>query len=219
MNNIEDQYQEVIETFPNAITVDNIISHVKIPINNGSFIDIDFKNYPKKPKVTIVNPRGQVFKKLANMIPLLYSWRAKTAPQIVEVINEVFMFIKNSISKEIFIKKELLDGILGLCQEHHPREIIGLLRVENDVVSEFILPPGALTSAVSGLFFPNRIPLDFSLQGTIHSHPSGTLFPSPQDLKGVFRKMRFNFIVGYPYNLNSTRCFDRKGKELTFKVV
>ena len=45
MEKIEEEYQKIIETFPNAIAVNNFISHVKIPIKNESFIDIEFKNY------------------------------------------------------------------------------------------------------------------------------------------------------------------------------
>ncbi|MFX1238389.1 MAG: Mov34/MPN/PAD-1 family protein, partial [Promethearchaeota archaeon] len=71
----------------------------------------------------------------------------------------------------------------------------------------------------SGVFFPSRIPFDLTLKGTVHSHPSGNPYPSFKDLEGIFKKMQFHFIVGYPYNLKNTKCFDRIGNELTFKVI
>jgi len=219
MDYIEEQYQKIIEAYPNAVIIDNFISHVKIPINNGSFIDIDYKNYPKKPKVSLINAKGQIYKKLNNFIPTLSSWKTKKALGIIEVINDIVTVISNIASNKITIKKELLYGILALCREHHPREILGLLRAEGSTVTEFILPPGALTSASSGVFFPDRIPFDLSLKGTIHSHPSGNPNPSPKDLESIFKKMPFHFIVGHPYTLSNTKCFDRVGNEINFTLI
>ena len=123
-------------------------------------------------------------------------------------------------TNEILISKELFKGILGLCRDQHPREILGLLRMVNGVVSEYILPPGALTSENSGIFSPSRIPIGSSLEGTIHSHPSGNPNPSLGDLNSIFKKYVFHFIVGYPYNsLTCVKCFDKNGKELKFKII
>ena len=219
MEKIEEQYQIIIETYPKTIIINNLITHVKIPINNGNFIEIDYKNYPKKPKVRLINKKGQVYKRLEKSIPTLNSWNAKNSPLIIELISQIRAFINNLSLKEVIIKKELLEGILGLCREHHPKEILGLLRVEREIVTEFILPPGALNSTISGVFFPNRIPYDLSLQGSVHSHPSGNPNPSSQDLNSVFKKMRFNFIIGYPYNLFNMKCFDRDGKEINYRII
>ncbi|MFX1277405.1 MAG: Mov34/MPN/PAD-1 family protein [Promethearchaeota archaeon] len=219
MENLKEQYQNIIEHYPNVILVDNLITHLKIPIKNGSFIEINYSNYPKKPQVILINQKGEMNKKIENIIPSLYLWKRKKAPMIIEIINDIIIFINNITLNEIFIKKELLNGIFGLCQEHHPNEILGLLRVEGNIVTEFILPPGALTNTSSGVFFPNRIPFDLSLKGTVHSHPTGNPNPSSKDLQSIFKKMQFHFIIGYPYNLNCTKCFDRKGNEINFKTI
>jgi len=90
----------------------------------------------------------------------------------------------------------------------------------NGVVSEYILPPGALTSDNSGIFSPSRIPIGSSLEGTIHSHPTGSPYPSLVDLNGIFKKYDFHFIVAYPYNnLNCVKCFDKNGTEIPFKLI
>lgn len=219
IDSIEEQYQKITEEWPNAQIFDNVISHVKIPLKNGNFIDIDFKNYPKKPKVRLVNSKGQVYKKLDINIPILSSWKSKNTPAINDIIIQMVNMMDNLILNEINVKKELLIGILALCREQHPREILGLLRLEGSIITEFILPPGALTSTKSGIFFPHRIPFDLSLKGTIHSHPSGNPYPSSQDLESIFTKMQFHFITGFPYNLQSTKCFDRNGNELKFNLI
>ncbi|MFX1259775.1 MAG: hypothetical protein ACFFAN_18135 [Promethearchaeota archaeon] len=220
MKDVEEEFKKIFETFPNAIFVDNIISHVKIPLINNVFLDINYKRYPKRPKVTLIKSNGQIYKNLDTMILSLKSWKKNSAISIVELINEIIVFVNSMQSNEVLIKKELLNGVLALCRNQHPKEILGLLRMDKGIVSEYILPPGALTSNSSGVFFPSRIPLDSSLEGTIHSHPSGNPNPSLGDLNGVFVHKRFHFIVAYPYNsLNCVKCFNNKGNEIPFKII
>lgn len=220
MEIIETEYQKIIEAFPNATIVNNFIFHIRIPLINDVIIDINYKKYPKKPKVVLIKEDGQVYDTIDTMILTLKSWKKKNPVSIVELINEIFAFVKSMQFNEILIKKELLEGIMALCREQHPREILGLLRMDKGAVIEFILPPGALTSDSSGIFFPSRLPLDTSLEGTVHSHPSGNPYPSLGDLNNIFKKKRFHFIIAYPYNnLNSIKCFDKNGKELKFKII
>lgn len=218
MEKTEEQYQTILINFPETSIIDNTISHVRIPLINEVFLEIDFKNYPKKPKVNLIKPDGQVYKKLDEMVLALRTWKKENAPAIVDLVTEIFNFIKRMETQEILIKQELLDGILGLCRQQHPREILGLLRTEKGIVSEYILPPGSVRSESSGVFFPSRVPVDPSLEGSVHSHPTGNPYPSAEDLV-FFVKLSFHFIVGYPYNLNKVKCFDRNGRELQFKIV
>ncbi|MFX0069799.1 MAG: Mov34/MPN/PAD-1 family protein [Candidatus Hermodarchaeota archaeon] len=220
MELIEEEYKKIIETFPNALMVNDFIYHIKIPLINDVFLDIDFKKYPKRPKVILIKSNGETYKNLEIMILTLMRWKKKDAPSIIELIKEIIRFVEGMQTNEIFIKSELLDGILALCQEQHPREILGLLRREKGVVTEFILPPGALTSDSSGIFFPSRIPHDSSIEGTIHSHPSGNINPSIEDLNSVFKTKEFHFILGYPYsNYSCVKCFNKIGNEIPFKLI
>ena len=220
MEIIENEYQKIIKSFPNAEIVDNYISHIKIPLLNDVFLDIDYKKYPKRPKVVLIKENGQIYSNLDMVILSLKSWKKKNPIPIVELIKELFIFVNNMQSNEILINRELLDGIMALCREQHPREILGLLRVEKGITTEFILPPGALTSDSSGIFFPSRLPLDPSLEGTVHSHPSGNSNPSLGDLNNVFKLKRFHFIIGYPYNsLSCVKCFNKNGNEIPFKTI
>jgi len=219
MEEIEKEYQKIIAVYPNAIMVDEYIGHLRIPLENNVFLDIDYKKYPKKPKVNLLKPGGESFKNLDKMISTLKKWKAKEAHSIVDLIQDVFLFIQGVESRVVLIKKELIEGILGMCYQQHPREIVGLLSLNDGRFTQFILPPGATTSETSGVFYPGRIPIDTTLQGTIHSHPSGNSNPSPVDLETVFRGYDYNFIAGYPYNnLNCIKCFDQLGNELKFKT-
>jgi len=220
MEILEQEYQKVLEAFPNVGLINNLIYHINLPLINDVSLEINFKNYPKKPKVILIREDGQTDKSLDMILTALNSWKKKTPLSIADLINEIHIFIKRMQTKEILIKKDLLNGIFALCRNQHPREILGLLRVDNWVVTEYILPPGALTSVQDGVFFPSRLPLDPSLEGTVHSHPSGNPVPSLGDLNNVFKLKRFHFILAYPYNsLDCVKCFDKNGQELKFKII
>jgi proteasome lid subunit RPN8/RPN11 len=216
---IEEEYQKIITAFPNVQIVGSYISHIRIPLVNNVFLDIDFKNYPKKPKVNLIRPDGQSYRNIDKMVSTLKYWKKSEPYSIVDIIQDLVMFINRVGSDEIAIKRELMDGILDLCKNQHPREILGILRVEGGIVTEYILPPGAKTSESSGVFSPGRIPMDSSLEGTVHSHPTGNPYPSNIDLQTVFMTKRFHFIVAYPYTYDKIRCFDQRGNERKYILV
>jgi len=216
---IELQYQNIIDHFPNTVSIENKITHIKIELIKGIILEIDYSKYPKKPKVKLINQTGKVYKKLSNDITSLQNWKVDKTKSILLVINEIIFILKDLQSNIVKVKKELLIGFLALCRAHHPKEFVGILKMDKNVFTEFILPPGAVTSRNSGVFFPSRIPLNRDYQGTIHSHPSGSLSPSLQDLNSVFKGNRFHFIVGFPYSLNDIKCFDKNGTELQFKLI
>ncbi len=219
MTTIEEQYKALVETFPNLQLVKDSITRVRIPIVNDAFIEIDYSNYPKRPKATLIKSNGKSFKNLDMIVGSLKSWNKSDPILIVDLVKEIQNLIQDSDVREVKIKYELLEGILGLCKTQHPREILGMLRVERGVIVEYILPPGASTSANSGVFSPSRLPYDMSIEGTVHSHPSGNSNPSPTDLQQVFRRHRFHLIVGYPYNTYNVKCFDPKGNEINLVIV
>ena len=216
---IEKQYQNIIEHFPNLEIIEHKITHIKIELIKGIILEINYSRYPKRPKVKLINQSGMVYKKLNNDITSLEDWKNDKSSSVLTVINEIISILKDLQSNIVKIKKELLIGFLALCRAHHPKEFLGILKMEKNIFTEFILPPGAITSKSSGVFFPSRIPMSRDYQGTIHSHPSGTLYPSPQDLNSMFKGNRFHFIVGFPYSLNDIKCFDKSGKELQFKLI
>ncbi len=216
---IELQYQNIIEHYPNTETIESKITHIKIELIKEIILEINYSKYPKRPKVKLINQSGQVYKKLDNEVTSLKNWKIDKAKSVLKVINEIISILKDLQSNIVKIKRELLIGFLALCRAHHPKEFLGILKMDNNIFTEFILPPGAITSRNTGVFFPNRIPLNRDYQGTIHSHPSGTLYPSPQDLNSMFKGNRFHFIVGFPYDLNHIKCFEKGGKELQFKLI
>jgi proteasome lid subunit RPN8/RPN11 len=62
------------------------------------------------------------------------------------------------------------------------------------------------------------LPMDFSLVGTVHSHPSGNLAPSAGDLN--YSMGRVIVIVAFPYQGNeNVAAYNRDGKKLNLQVI
>jgi proteasome lid subunit RPN8/RPN11 len=120
------------------------------------------------------------------------------------------------------IKKHCLDLLLECAKSNYPREFGGLLRVEpdaKDIISEIILLPGTISGDAHTIFQLHMSPIDFSIVGTAHSHPSPSPYPSYADLH-LFRKHgKVHIITAYPYTQHSWRAFNNNGIELEIKIL
>jgi len=62
------------------------------------------------------------------------------------------------------------------------------------------------------------LPMDFSIVGTAHSHPSGNLMPSHADLNHAFGVVLT--IAGFPFrNEQNVAVYNRSGEKLTLRVT
>lgn len=114
------------------------------------------------------------------------------------------------------------DSILSYAQMLHPREAILLLKGEVDkqrvMVKDTQIPPLATHGNTFSTFPLQTLPIDFSIIGTAHSHPSGTLRPSVTDLNKFYG--RIMVITAHPYQSEKNiAIFDREGKSLKFEIV
>jgi proteasome lid subunit RPN8/RPN11 len=117
---------------------------------------------------------------------------------------------------------EILDAIYAGAKELYPRESFLLLRgkKKNGVirVSDLIVAPFAVHNEDSTHFSPYMLPSDFSLVGTVHSHPSGNILPSVVDLNYFFG--RILMIVGPPFEGEScVAVYDSNGEKLPLKIT
>lgn len=122
---------------------------------------------------------------------------------------------------EVMLSREMLEGLFCLAKEHHPREIFLLLRGKirdcSVYVDELIYPINTTFGLGFSGFQPHTLPLDPSIIGSVHSHPSGTSRPSTQDLHNFFGVIMV--ILAYPYNLASTAAYDKLGRPLRVKII
>lgn len=122
---------------------------------------------------------------------------------------------------EVVFLREMLEGLFWLAKENHPREIFLLLRgkVKGTLVyvEELVYPLSTIFGFGFSEFQPLNLPLDPSIIGSLHSHPSGITRPSTQDLHNFFGIVMV--ILAYPYNLASTSAYDKWGRLLSVKVI
>ncbi len=113
----------------------------------------------------------------------------------------------------------LLDMMMESSKDAHPREFAAMLRAKDDTIVELILVPGTISGDSHAILQMHMLPLDFSIVGTVHSHPSPVPRPSEADLEFFRSRGEVHIIIAYPYDRTSYRVFDRNGNETELEVV
>jgi len=126
------------------------------------------------------------------------------------------------IKKSWRITRDCLALICESARSNYPREFAGLLRVsddEKDTITEIMLLPGTISGDSHAIFQMHMRPIDFSLVGTIHSHPTGSAHPSEADLQ-LFRKYgKIHMIVAHPFTETSWKVYDSNGNETMMQII
>ena len=107
----------------------------------------------------------------------------------------------------------ILAEMLGFARERHPREAILLLRgkwkKDNVTITEYLFPPYATSGSRFASYPLYMLPIDFSIIGTAHSHPSGSLQLSTQDMNSPYGVI--SVLMAHPYTEESVAAFENKG--------
>jgi proteasome lid subunit RPN8/RPN11 len=122
----------------------------------------------------------------------------------------------------VSVSAELLDSIFEGAKRLYPKETFLLLRGKKSKdsirVIDLVVPP----LAVYGYGFANlpfhMLPMDFSVVGTVHSHPSGNINPSSVDLNHFFG--RILMIVGFPFaSAQNVAVYGSNGEKLQLQIT
>ena len=126
------------------------------------------------------------------------------------------------VQKNWKIKKECLSLILECAKSNYPREFGGLLRRDDEsknTIAEVVLLPGTISGDSHAIFRLHMLPIDFTIVGTVHSHPSLSANPSNADI-ALFRKYgKIHIIAARPYDESSWKAYDYMGNEVEIEVV
>jgi proteasome lid subunit RPN8/RPN11 len=122
----------------------------------------------------------------------------------------------------VSIPRSLLDTILAGAKQLYPRESFLLLRGKKSkgviTISDLVIAPFAVHGRGFASYPTHMLPMDFSVVGTVHSHPSGNINPSSVDLNHLFG--RILMIVGYPYiDERYVAVYGSNGEKLTLNVI
>ncbi len=117
------------------------------------------------------------------------------------------------------IRRRTLKMILEAGRSSMPNEFGAILRAEGDVIDQLWLIPGTESGESAALFRLHMLPVDFSIVGTVHSHPSGGCWPSGADVE-LFRRFGYvHLIVCEPFGPDNWACYDGNGEERPLEVV
>lgn len=123
------------------------------------------------------------------------------------------------MTKITSITTECLNLIREAARSIHPREFAGLLSAEKEVITEVVILPGTISGNAHAIFQLHMAPIDFSLVGTVHSHPSYSAQASDADM-ALFRKYgRIHIIIAMPYTHESWKAYTGTGEEASLMVV
>lgn len=121
------------------------------------------------------------------------------------------------------IEQKCLDLIVESSKSSYPKEFGALLRVDReakDTIIEVVLLPGTISGDSHAIFQLHMLPVDYSIVGTVHSHPSSIARPSEADLDLFNHFGRVHMIVGVTsFGNASWRAYDYAGREVSVEIV
>jgi len=122
---------------------------------------------------------------------------------------------------EVLVEKGLLGEMLMFAKDRHPKEAVLMLRgnvkKESITVTDYLFPPFATTNSISASYPIHMLPIDFSIVGTAHSHPSGSLQLSAQDMNNIYG--RISMVMGFPYGLEDVAAYSKQAERLLVKLI
>ena len=117
------------------------------------------------------------------------------------------------------IKRSTLKMAMEIAKDNYPNEFAALMRARDGLIVELIFIPGTIGGNRHTIIPFHMKPIDFSIVGVLHSHPSPNYHPSRADLSLFDRYGSVHIIVAYPYDMNSWMAFDRLGNPVELEVV
>lgn len=212
----------IFQKYPQASKFKNREFHLRIPLTEEVDLSINFRRYPAPPKVILMKNNGRTFK-LNNILSYLRDWDERQPFAIVNVVDEVFLLIESIINRLIPFTESCFQGLIEMCNKHHPNKIQGVLSVNKGKVSNLIIPAIKCAEPETRLNYVNFqsfcvLPFDLSYEGTFLSRPDGDLSKN-EKLNQVLKRRRFTMLIAYPYNdPNNVILYDRDGNELKYVI-
>lgn len=117
------------------------------------------------------------------------------------------------------IRRDVVRLMGELGKEAHPREYGAALRAEGGVITELVLVPGMIGGDSHTIMRTWNLPIDASIVGTVHSHPSPNASPSDADRQFFSHFGSIHLIIGAPYGERSWRAYDLTAAPVELDVV
>ena len=87
------------------------------------------------------------------------------------------------------------------------------------IIIELVILPGTVSGESHAIFKLHMLPIDLSIVGTVHSHPSSFVVPSDADLQLFGKHGKIHIIAANPYDNYSWKAYDYSGTEIDITVI
>lgn len=123
--------------------------------------------------------------------------------------------------RKVVLSSGVIHSLLDLARRAHPREMLLLLRGRKDKdaikIDEVLFAPLSQHGESSAYFRFDLLPIDFTIIGLAHSHPSGNPYPSLEDLHHFIGKVML--ILTPPYNgFKDIHAYNSEGESISVYV-
>ena len=119
--------------------------------------------------------------------------------------------------KKVVLPSTVADSLLEIAKLAYPLEMLALLRGEKRgdgvYVKELLFAPLSRHSSSSVYFRLDLMPMDFTIVGLAHSHPSGIPKPSLDDLHNFIGRVMLILIPPFS-SYRDIYAFDSDGERL-----
>ncbi|MDD2936228.1 MAG: Mov34/MPN/PAD-1 family protein [Candidatus Methanomethylophilaceae archaeon] len=116
------------------------------------------------------------------------------------------------------IYAELVDAFNEAARSTYPEEFLSMMREDDGIISELVLIPGTVYGDSHSFLSDWMAPVDFSLVGTVHSHPGHSNEPSEDDLQYFSNYGGVHIITCMPFDRKSWKAYNSKGEALDLEL-
>jgi proteasome lid subunit RPN8/RPN11 len=121
--------------------------------------------------------------------------------------------------KTYAINHEALRMINDSAIETFPNEFLAALKAEEGVITELVVLPGTVQGNSHGIMQTHMLPIDYSVIGTVHSHPGHSNRPSDADLQFFSHFGGVHIITCLPFDETSWKAYNSNGERVELEVV
>lgn len=117
------------------------------------------------------------------------------------------------------VRRSVLELAAEAARSSYPNEFGAFLRLEKGTVTELVLGVGTIQGNRHTFLMFNNLPVDRSIRGTLHSHPSPHPYPSDADFALFEKHGSIHIIYGHPYGPGDWRAYDHTGTPTHLDVL
>jgi proteasome lid subunit RPN8/RPN11 len=117
------------------------------------------------------------------------------------------------------VRRSVLQLAAEAARSSYPQEFGCFLRVEKGTVTELVFGVGTIQGDRHTFLMVGNLPVDRTIKGTLHSHPSPHPYPSDADFALFEKHGVIHIIYGHPYGPGDWRAYDHTGTPTHLDVV